>query len=181
MAKKPKGASETSVPSECLVCRAHLHWSKHWFHNLQSYMSLQKSMAHKITNNSSLWYRLAIFVTELNLYHTRSILRTSSLCLLYFSRVSARLLTVWLKLGNLLFQLCNLVVVQYMCICQLSGQRDIKMACCFSCFCICNTHFPAHTPHLCSILLHTALSKAMLLLAPIFKVEETSQNRKAHA
>ena len=130
---------------------------RHWFHNLQSYRPLEKSMAHKITNNSSLSCELAVLVTELTLHHTRSILCTSSFCLLYFSRVSAWLLTVWLKLGNLLFQLCDPVAVQYMCICQQSGQRDIKMACCFSCFWICNTHFPAHMPHLCRMLLHTPL------------------------
>lgn len=158
--KKVNGTSNTSVSPEYPVCRAstqHLYWFKPWFHNVQSYILLQKSMAHKITNNSSLWCQLVILVTGLTFHHTRSILHTSSCCLLYFSRVSAWLLTVRLKLGNLLFQLYDPVAVQYMCIRQLSGQRDIRMACCFSCFWIHNTHFPAYVPHWCSMLLHTPL------------------------
>lgn len=136
-------------------------------------------MACKITNNSLLWCQLAILVTELTLRLTISILCTSSSCLLYFSFVSAWLLTVWLQLGDLLFQLCDPVAVQYMCICQLSAQRDIKMACCFSCFGVCNARFPAHVPHLCSVLLHAPLWKGVPLLALIFKDKEARQNEKA--
>lgn len=109
-----------------------------------SLTSLHKSMALKITKTSSLQCQLAVLVTESDLHHTRSILCTSSSCLLYFSSIFAWFLTVWLELRNLLFQLCDLVAVHYMRICQLSGERETKLACFFSCFLLTVIHVYLH-------------------------------------
>lgn len=137
----PKRPSKNYVPFESLPAD-HLICTD-WFYNVQFYVSLKKSMTHKIPSKSLLWCQAAALIAELTLHHTGHILHTSSSCLVNFSPVLARLLTEWLKLGNLLFQLCDPVAVHYMCVCQLSGQRDTEMGCCTCSLGMCNSHsFP---------------------------------------